>query len=708
MRLRRGIATGLLVIAASVKIPGATPRSPVTLGVEPEGLSLPQAGAANVDLLFEQAKRLFDAFSYPDAVPALDRVITELAASGQSRPELLAPAYSMRAQSKFALGESAAAEQDFASLLRVQPDYTFPGTVNARLQKLFDSVKARTVGQLALTISHPGEIQIDGRPYTIPSEAHILDLPAGDHELTVKRSGFTPVAQRFTIKPADTVVLELTLERVSANLEISTVPGEVEVFIDAKSRGKTPRSTGTEPSAPLLVPDVPLGPRRLELRRPCYVTLQTSIEVRPEDMRPAPLSLDRAVATVTIQSPEPGALVLVDGAERGKGSTTLDVCEGTHAIEVRGAGGRFIDRREWKAGAKAAITATLRRAFPVVVVRTPESMTADQVRVAVERAMAAAPGVLVYTPPETELQAALKSAPLPSDFLASGAQVTAAQVSVDGTREAGRRLANALGVQGIAAIAPGNDAYSFTVSLLAAGSGLPDVITMNTADAASARRSLDALSAPLPPIVRPSVEVAAIDLSGVQGATVVRAWGASEKAGLAVGDMITSANGAAVASVGDLRKAIAAARPGSPLVLEVTGANARAVAVPVSMGVDTLPLRDPSVVYNLALIGLQESARTASSAAEKAAAQLNLGIVHLRLRNWDQALAALEGATLPSGAGVSAGTVFYLMGLAYEGAGRTADAQGAFKKAAAVPGARLAVDGPLVAPLAQQKLRGPR
>jgi tetratricopeptide (TPR) repeat protein len=143
-------------------------------------------------------------------------------------------------------------------------------------------------------------------------------------------------------------------------------------------------------------------------------------------------------------------------------------------------------------------------------------------------------------------------------------------------------------------------------------------------------------------------------------------------------------------------------------VLEVTGANARAVAAPVSMGVDTIPLRDPSVVYNLALIGLQEAARTASSAAEKAAAQLNLGIVHIRLRNWDQALSALEGATLPSGAGVSAGTVFYLMGLAYEGAGRTADAQGAFTKAAAVPGARLAVDGPLVAPLAQQKLRGSR
>ena len=666
----------------------------------------PQAGQMNVDLLLEQGKKFFDQFNYEEAVPLFDRVITELGASGQSRPDALAQAYAMRGQAKFALGDTNASEQDFAALLKIQPDYKLPGGVSARLTKLFDSVKGKVVGQLALTISHPGEILIDGKTYAIPTEAHILDLPVGDHELAVKRSGFTPVSQRFTIKPAEPVMLELKLERVSANLEIRTIPGDVEVLIDGKSRGRTPRSTGAEPSAVLLVPEVPLGARRLELRRDCYVSLQTSIEIRPEDMRPAPLSLDRAVANVRVQSPEPSAVVLVDGVERGKGSLDLEVCEGTHAIEVRGAAGRFVDRREWKAGAKAALTASLRRAFPVVVVRTTEGMPADQVRNAVERAMAPATGVLVYAPPEAELQAALKGTSMPPDFLASVAQIGAAQVSVEGTREVGRKVSSALGVQGIAGISPGSDAYTFVVSLLAAGSGLPDVITINTADATTARRSLEALNVPLPPIIRPSIDTAAVDLAGVKGATVVRVWGAGEKAGLAAGDVIVSAGGTAVASVADLRAAVVAAKPGASLALEVTGANARTVNVPVQNAVDTIPLRDPAVMYNIALIQLQEAARTAATPVDRTAAQINLAIVHLRLRNWDQAITALDSAALPASAGVSAGTVLYLTGLAYEGAGRAADAQAAFKKAAAVAGARLSTDGPLVAPLAQQKLRG--
>ena len=64
--------------------------------------------------------------------------------------------------------------------------------------------------------------------------------------------------------------------------------------------------------------------------------------------------------------------------------------------------------------------------------------------------------------------------------------------------------------------------------------------------------------------------------------------------------------------------------------------------VPILLAVDTIPLRDPTVLYNLALIELQEAARAASTPVERTAVQINLAIVHLRLRNWDQAISALE------------------------------------------------------------------
>jgi hypothetical protein len=49
--------------------------------------------------------------------------------------------------------------------------------------------------------------------------------------------------------------------------------------------------------------------------------------------------------------------------------------------------------------------------------------------------------------------------------------------------------------------------------------------------------------------------------------------------------------------------------------------------------------------------------------------------------------------------------VAYLTGLCYEAAGQTDQAIAAYTRAAASPEARLALDGPLVAPLAQQKIR---
>ena len=78
----------------------------------------------------------------------------------------------------------------------------------------------------------------------------------------------------------------------------------------------------------------------------------------------------------------------------------------------------------------------------------------------------------------------------------------------------------------------------------------------------------------------------------------------------------------------------------------------------------------------------------------------------MRLGNWDDAVQTLGTVKLAEGYGVSAGTVHYFMGLCYEALGRTADAQAAFTKAAALGEARLSQEGPLVAPLAQRKLQG--
>jgi hypothetical protein len=131
-------------------------------------------------------------------------------------------------------------------------------------------------------------------------------------------------------------------------------------------------------------------------------------------------------------------------------------------------------------------------------------------------------------------------------------------------------------------------------------------------------------------------------------------------------------------------------------------------ATPVTTVVDTLAVRDPIILPNRALLDLQLAYASAAGGIQKAATAINLAVIQLRLGNWDDALTTLKDVQATDGAGVSAGTIAYLNGLAYEGLGRAADAQAAFTRAAASPNARLWFEGPLVAPLANARLQNRR
>jgi membrane-associated protease RseP (regulator of RpoE activity) len=114
--------------------------------------------------------------------------------------------------------------------------------------------------------------------------------------------------------------------------------------------------------------------------------------------------------------------------------------------------------------------------------------------------------------------------------------------------------------------------------------------------------------------MRPSIETAVVDVAGTPGAVVVRAGGAGAKAGLAPGDTIVAAGGRPVASVADLRARIAAiATAPSDLALDVKNLSGvtRKVTVTVAMLADTIPMRDPSVLYNRALLDLSDAIASA-------------------------------------------------------------------------------------------------
>jgi len=302
----------------------------------------------------------------------------------------------------------------------------------------------------------------------------------------------------------------------------------------------------------------------------------------------------------------------------------------------------------------------------------------------------------------------MKAENIPADWLNPTPGEAGQKLPKDVIRDMGRRLAARLGVQGLAAAAIGADSDSVTFLLLAAGSAEPDVLTLSLADAASQGRVVDRLSATASQLVRQSLDTTFIDVDGTPGAVVVRTNAGS---GLAPGDVVTSAAGKPIASVADLRTALASQSPSATtLALDAKSAAGavKKASSPVTTVVDTLSVRDPLVLPNRALLDLQAAMASAPGGVQKAAVAINLAVVQLRLGNWDDALATLKDVQATDGAGVSAGTIAYLNGLAFEGLGRAAEAQAAFTKAAASPTARLWFEGPLVAPLAVAKLQNRR
>ena len=663
------------------------------------------------DLLFDQGKRHFDAVQYDEAVAVFDRLISSLTAGGQvQRPELIVQAYELRARTRFALNNSSGAEQDFAALLAIRPDYKLATGVSPRVVALFESVRKLTIGQASISIAPAGDFQIDGRPYSGQAEGSIVDLTIGEHELTVSRPGFAPVTQRFSVAAGEPVPVSVRLERVSATLEVVTVPAGVEVMLDGATKGRTTGGSDPSGAGTLTLKELPLGSHTLILRRDCYLPHEQTVALS-DDVKTEPIQLTPAVASARVETSETAAAVFVDGESRGLAPADLTLCQGMHVVEVRTPKGRFVDRREWKTGDTATIKAEIRSAFPIVAATTTAGVTEEQLRGTLERALARSRGITIYAPVAAELQTAMRAENVSPDFLSLALTEGpgSARVPKGAIRDAVRKLTTRLGVQGIAAIASGSEPFQVSVWLIAAGSSEPDVIVVNLADQASQARALETIAATLPPVVRLSLDATTVDLLGVTGATVVRVGPAVAKAGLAVGDVVVGAAGKPVASVADLRAALAATpATSSTLVLDVKGAGAtaaRKVNAIVSTVADTIPLRDRTLLYNKILLELQDRVGSAVGSVQRTAAQLNLAIAHMRLGNWDEALNAMKDVQLPEGAGVSAGTIAYLTGLAHEGAGRVADAQAAFTKAAAATLARLGAEGPLVAPLAQAKIR---
>jgi hypothetical protein len=697
----------ILAIAAALAVPG-------------------RALAQAVDPQYAEAKRLFDALDYESAIRALDVAVAGLEArppQDPARRELLPSAYEMRARSKFGLGDQAGAKADFISLLKANAGYALTGQVSPRVVALFEDAVKQTVTTLNLTVSpSTAKVELDGTP--VPANGNI-PITIGDHVIAADQLGYRKAQQTLTAQAGQPATLSLTLERTGSVLNVLTSPSDVNVSVDGVKRGKTmagpppasyadsiarANANAATVSSVMVIADVPAGSHVVEFARDCYVKAETRVPIdKPDDYTIGPIVLAHAVASLSVRSNDPKAQVVVDGEARGTAPYSItELCEGEHTVELRSTSGRFFKRLQARTGDKLSIEGVVKPAFALVS-STGEAAGSPDMRTVVERILDPAQGVTVFAPPQDQAEQALKANQLPAGWLAFDANkrpVGASAEIVQPMRHDGAvKLAGVFGAQGVGSVTM-LDRNHVVVSLLAAGSSDPDVLDLTLDNPDSVRKAISQLDH-VPTFFRPSIGLTAIDVADASGAVVIAvdANGPASKAGIKAGDIVTKAGNQPVADASALSAALASHKAGEDLAVEIkdrTGA-VKPASLKVFMTPRVIGIADQSLVGNAILVALRARLTAQIDPTEEAVLRLNLAAALARVQDWSDAREELQRVKLPEGAGVANGTVQYLLGLCADKVGSRAEAEAAFK-AAAASDSLLTEDGPPVKDLAQAKL----
>lgn len=722
------LAYGRPVATAQQIAPAATPE--VDAAVQRE-IQAAQDALARAVVEFEGPQQSRSIVLFDEVVARLEALgAGSLPPSGRG---LLVQAYEYRGRAYFGIGLTEKASEDFRQLVQLKPDHALSKElVSPKIVALFDKVKKALVGYLAVSSRPAGAtvslVGASGRRTDLGlTDFFPVEVLAGEYTVEIARPGYQTDSRPVSITARDTQTLEVDLVRILASLFVVTEPAGVEVWVDgemkvASSGSLAPdlheeiRQGGLDPgraSARTEIANLPLGRHVVEFRRPCYETARRMIETpEPRDYVVPPVKMEDSVASLRLTSDPPGARIFLNGEARGVTPAQIDgICSGKVRVEVKHAAGKFLKDIVLARDEAVSLDCPIRPTLAFLGVEAEGAAGERYLAEAEEKIpqnLQRLTALNFVVAPREAVDRVLAGSGIGRKALRPGSGT-----DPDVVRRATDSLCASLEAQGLLlAVLPEERLPRLAqLFLLGKGTTTAEAVAVPFAESAGYAALIARLDARFAS-ERPWTGLITVDTLLHEGVPVLRVVDGSpaREARLQPGDVVVGAAGQPVKQTADLRAAAAVGKPGDRLVLRVRdaapGSSPRDVDLVLGASPREIPLFDPGLLYNKAMMDLSSVVEGYPGTDAAAYAWLNLALCAMHFSDFAGAHDFLQKAKaeLPDRPGLSRGTALYYLGVVLDRLGYGPQAIEAYRAAGEAREATLIDnDGPAVSSLAARR-----
>lgn len=181
------------------------------------------------------------------------------------------------------------------------------------------------LGSLSIISRPPGARVFINNQFRGVTPLSIDNMAEGEYSLNISREGFSEVTQKALIIAGKKTEIAVELPVNIGSIRVTSVPSGADVFLDGKSAGITP----------LIIKDISVGEHRVELKKSGFIDSTSRVLVEKDRVNDVNVVLSRTTGSFNIVSIPSGALILVDGVQKGLTPFKIDnIPAGDHQVKL--------------------------------------------------------------------------------------------------------------------------------------------------------------------------------------------------------------------------------------------------------------------------------------------------------------------------------------------------------------------------------------